>query len=171
MTEETVTLPVSRAVMAEALKPPATTVGFVGWMRQNLFNGWFNTLLTLFSLYLIWLFVLPLVQFLIIDAVWTGTSREDCLAERVGRPVGACWPFVRAKFTQLVYGFYPWDQHWRVDITFALGAVLLIPLLIPRVPYKVLNAVLFFGVFPVVAFFLLVPRKIAFGLTAGSVKG
>jgi general L-amino acid transport system permease protein len=156
MTEETVTLPVPRAVMAEALKPPVTTVGFVGWMRQNLFNGWFNTLLTLFSLYLIWLVVPPLIQFLVIDAVWTGTSREDCLAEKVGRPVGACWPFVRAKFTQLVYGFYPWDQHWRVDLTFALGAALLVPLLIPRVPYKALNAILFFGVFPIVAFVLLV---------------
>jgi general L-amino acid transport system permease protein len=156
MTEETVTLPVPRAAMAEALKPPATTVGIVGWIRQNLFNGWFNTLLTLFSLYLIWLVVPPLIQFLVIDAVWTGTSREECLAERVGRPVGACWPFIRAKFTQLVYGFYPWDQHWRVDLTFALGAALLVPLLIPRVPYKVLNAVLFFGVFPVVAFVLLV---------------
>jgi general L-amino acid transport system permease protein len=156
MTEETVTLPVPRAVMADALKPPATTVGFVGWMRQNLFNGWFNTLLTLFSLYLIWLVVPPLIQFLVIDAVWTGTSREDCLAEKVGRPVGACWPFVRAKFTQLVYGFYSWDQHWRVDLTFALGAALLVPLLIPRVPYKALNAILFFGAFPIVAFVLLV---------------
>jgi general L-amino acid transport system permease protein len=156
MTEETVTLPVPRAVMAEALKPPATTVGIVGWIRQNLFNGWFNTLLTLFSLYLIWLVVPPLIQFLVIDAVWTGTSREDCLAEKVGRPVGACWPFVRAKFTQLVYGFYPWDQHWRVDLTLLLGAVLLVPLLIPRVPYKALNAILFFGVFPIVAFVLLV---------------
>jgi general L-amino acid transport system permease protein len=156
MTEETVTLPVPRAVMAEALKPPATTVGIVGWIRQNLFNGWFNTLLTLFSLYLIWLVVPPLIQFLVIDAVWTGTSREDCLAEKVGRPVGACWPFVRAKFSQLVYGFYPLDQRWRVDLTFALGAALLVPLLIPRVPYKALNAILFFGVFPIVAFVLLV---------------
>ena len=34
--------------------------------------------------------------------------------------------------------------------------LLLVPLLIPRVPHKTLNALLFFGVFPVVAFFLLV---------------
>jgi general L-amino acid transport system permease protein len=156
MTEETVTIPTSGGALAPTLRPPAATVGALGWVRANLFNGWFNTLLTLLSLYLVWLIVPPLVKFLIVDAVWTGTSREDCLAEKVGRPVGACWPFVRAKFTQLVYGFYPWDQHWRVDLTFALGAALLVPLLIPRVPYKALNAVLFFGVFPVVAFVLLV---------------
>jgi general L-amino acid transport system permease protein len=34
--------------------------------------------------------------------------------------------------------------------------LLFVPLLIPRVPYKALNAVLFFFVFPIVAFFLLV---------------
>jgi general L-amino acid transport system permease protein len=156
MTEETVTIPTSGGALAPTLKPPAATVGLLGWLRANLFNGWFNTLLTLLSLYLVWLIAPPLIKFLIIDAVWTGTSREDCLAERVGRPVGACWPFIRAKFTQLVYGFYPWDQHWRVDLTFVLGGALLVPLLIPRVPYKALNALLFFGVFPVVAFVLLV---------------
>ena len=156
MTEETVTIPTSGGALAPTLKPPAATVGFIGWIRQNLFNGWFNTLLTLSSLYLIWLIVPPLIQFLFIDAVWIGTNREDCLPEKVGRPVGACWPFIRAKFTQLVYGFYPWDQHWRVDLTLVLGAALLVPLLVPRVPYKALNAVLFFGVFPVVAFVLLV---------------
>ena len=55
-----------------------------------------------------------------------------------------------------MYGFYPERSVWRVNLTYALGLALLVPLLIPRVPYKALNALLFFGVFPVVAFFLLV---------------
>jgi general L-amino acid transport system permease protein len=156
MTDQTANHAFARARMVETLAPPASTVGAIGWARQNLFNGWFNTLLTLVSLYLLWLVVPPLVRFLIIDAVWDGAGRDDCLAEKVGREVGACWPFVQAKFKQFVYGFYPLDQYWRVNLTFALGAVLLVPLLIPRLPYKAPNAILFFGVFPVVAFFLLV---------------
>jgi len=154
MTDKTANLAFARASMAE--RPPAAAVGLLGWARQHLFNGWLNTLLTFVSLYLIWLIVSALVQFLIIDAVWNGASRDDCLAERVGREVGACWPFVRAKFTQLVYGFYPPDQYWRVDLTLVLGAALLAPLLILRLPYKTWNAIVFFGVFPVLAFFLLV---------------
>ena len=55
-----------------------------------------------------------------------------------------------------MYGFYPQDQQWRVDLTYALAVLLLVPLLIPRVPHKALNALLFFGVFPVAGFFLLV---------------
>jgi general L-amino acid transport system permease protein len=42
-----------------------------------------------------------------------------------------------------------------VNLTFALAAILLLPLLIPRLPAKSLNAGLFFIAFPVVAFFLL----------------
>ncbi len=96
------------------------------------------------------------MRFLLIDAVWNGSSRADCLPETAGREVGACWPFITAKFAQFMYGFYPESEHWRVDLTYALGVVLLVPLLIPRAPYKRANAILFFGVFPVVAFFLLV---------------
>jgi general L-amino acid transport system permease protein len=155
MTDEAVNLAFARTELAEKLAPPVTATGAIGWLRRNLLNSWFNILLTLVSLYLIWLIVPPLVRFLIIDAVWDGAGRDDCLPEKVGREVGACWPFIQAKFSQLVYGFYPPDQYWRVNLTFALGAALLIPLLIPPVPYKTLNAVLFFALFPIVAFFLL----------------
>ena len=55
-----------------------------------------------------------------------------------------------------MYGFYPESEHWRVQATYALAAILLLPLLIPRLPYKAANAVLFFAAFPVVAFILLV---------------
>jgi general L-amino acid transport system permease protein len=119
-------------------------------------RNWKDLILTALCLYLIWVVIWPTVRFLFIDAVWTGSSRTDCLAETAGHPVGACWPFITAKFSQFVYGFYPESERWRADRTFALGAVLLLPLLIPRVPFKVANAVLFFGIFPVVAYFLLV---------------
>jgi general L-amino acid transport system permease protein len=126
------------------------------WTRARLFDGVFNTILTIVSGVIMAAVLWPTVKFLFIDAVWTGTSRVDCLPETVGREVGACWPFVRAKFTQFMYGFYPASEQWRVNLAYALGAILLVPLLIPRVPHKALNAILFFGVFPVVAFFLLV---------------
>jgi general L-amino acid transport system permease protein len=98
----------------------------------------------------------PTFRFLILDAVWSGTSRTDCLAESVGREVGACWPFIAAKFQQFMYGFYPESELWRVNLTYALCVLLLAPLLVPRVPFKAANAIAFFLVFPVVAFFLLV---------------
>jgi general L-amino acid transport system permease protein len=127
----------------------------VRWARRNLFNSWLNTVLTLLSLYLLWLAVVPAAKFLVIDAVWSGAGREDCLA-KAGGVGGACWPFIAAKLQQLTYGFYPSEQLWRPNLTFALGVFLVVTLLIPRIPYKTANAIVFFGVFPVVAFLLLV---------------
>jgi general L-amino acid transport system permease protein len=134
---------------------PIKTTGLVGFMRTRLFNSPTNILITIASALLLWFVAGPALRFLLIDAVWSGTDRNACLAENVGHAVGACWPFVQAKFSQFIYGFYPEAERWRVNLTFILGAVLLAPLLIPRLPAKGLNAGLFFVAFPIVAFFLL----------------
>jgi general L-amino acid transport system permease protein len=145
-----------RRELIAPLPPPLATSGMLGFLRRRLFGSVLNTILTLLSFLLLIVVLPPLVRFLIIDAVWSGTSRTDCLAETLGRPVGACWPFVAAKFRQFMYGFYPEAEQWRVNLTYALGVVLLVPLLIPRVPYKTWNAIAFFGLFPLLAFVLLV---------------
>jgi general L-amino acid transport system permease protein len=134
---------------------PIKTTGFIGFLRTRLFNSPTNILLTIVSIIVLWLTVIPAVKFLLVDAVWHGTDRNACLAENAGHMVGACWPYVQAKFAQFIYGFYPEPERWRVDLTFILAALLLLPLLIPRLPAKGLNAGLFFIAFPVVAFFLL----------------
>ena len=99
------------------------------------------------------------MKFVLIDAVWTGKDRTACLPKNPGDVVGACWPFIQAKFSQFIYGFYPEPERWRVNLVFILAAILLMPLLIPRLPAKGPNAILFFLAFPVVAFFLLRRRR------------
>src|ERR1700739_3600603 len=134
---------------------PIKTTGFIGFLRTRLFNSPTNILLTIVSILLLWFTVIPAVKFLLIDAVWRGADRNACLAENAGHAIGACWPYVRAKFAQFVYGFYPEPERWRVNLTLFLAAILLLPLLIPKLPWKGINAGLFFFAFPVVAFFLL----------------
>jgi general L-amino acid transport system permease protein len=134
---------------------PVKTTGFVGFLRTRLFNSPTNILITIISVLLLWFIVVPAIRFLVVDAVWSGKDRNACLEENVGHAVGACWPFVQAKFSQFTYGFYPEPERWRVNLTFILAAVLLLPLLIPRLPAKGINASLFFLAFPIVAFFLL----------------
>src|SRR5258708_39031881 len=153
---------------------PVKTTGFVGFLRTRLLNSPTNILLTILGILLLWFTVIPALKFLLVDAVWHGTDRNACLAENAGHPVGACWPYVQAKFSQFIYGFYPEPARWRVNLTFALAALLLLPLLIPRLPAKGLNAGLFFVAFPVVAFFLLRGGGLdGFGVswTAGLLQG
>ena len=136
--------------------PMPPRVAAWAWLRDRLFNGWLNTLLTLAVLWLIWAVGWPALKFLLINAVWDGASRVDCLPDKLGHEVGACWPFIAAKMRQFLYGFYPSEQEWRVNLTFVLGALLLAPLLTPSAPLKTVNALLFFGVYPIASVILLV---------------
>ncbi|WP_024511940.1 amino acid ABC transporter permease [Bradyrhizobium sp. ARR65] len=154
MTDMTASSFVRDALVAERPAPVKTT-GFVGFLRTRLLNSPTNVLLTILGILLLWYTVIPAIRFLLVDAVWQGTDRNACLEQNAGRLVGACWPYIGAKLDQFIYGFYPTPERWRVNLTFALGAVLLLPLLVPRLPGKGINAGLFFLAFPVVAFFLL----------------
>ena len=136
------------------------------WLRTRLFNSPGNILLTFICAAVIWLLVEPTIRFLLVDAVWTGTNRDACLADKVGRPVGACWAYIADRTQYFIYGSYPVAERWRVNLVFSLAALLLLPLLIPRIPAKKLNAGLFFIAFPVVAFFLLYGGGLkAFGIS------
>jgi general L-amino acid transport system permease protein len=152
---ETVASSFVRQELVPERTAPVKTTGIVGFLRTRLFNSPTNILLTIVGILLLWFTVIPAVKFLLIDAVWRGTDRNACLAGNAGHAVGACWPYIAAKFTQFIYGFYPEPERWRVNLTFILAALLLLPLLIPRLPAKGLNAGLFFVAFPIVAFFLL----------------
>jgi len=157
-----------RAEMAVAEAPPRSGQGFIGWIRKNLFASIGDTILTLLGVALVALIVPPLADWLFLHAQWTGTDRTFCATKAQGgiHPdgwSGACWAFVGQKFQQFLYGRYPVGERWRVDLVGALFIVLLASLLIPRVPRKGLNALLFFVVYPVISFFLLLGGR--FGLT------
>jgi len=149
-----------RTEMALAQAAPRSEVGPTAWARKNLFASPSDTAMTILAaLALAW--ALPqILNWLFFSAVWSGADRTACLTTEQGGelPVGwsgACWPFVSGRFGQFMFGRYPLDERWRVILTGMIFVVLLAPLLIPRVPFKRLNAILFFAVFPFVAFFLL----------------
>jgi general L-amino acid transport system permease protein len=145
-----------RDEMIALMAPPRARASVVGWIGGRLFNSIGNAILTVLGIAVLAALAWPALRFLLIDAVWRGAERTDCLPATVGREVGACWPFIAAKFDQLMYGFYPSTQRWRVDLVYGLAALLAAPLLVPRIAYKTLNAVLLFGAFPLVAAVLLV---------------
>jgi general L-amino acid transport system permease protein len=141
-----------RTVDAETLAPPPNEFGFCALTRRRFFPSILSSIFTILLGALLLLVVWTIVRWAIVDAVWTGENREVCAAP----DAGACWPFVQARFMQWIYGFYPIDQRWRVNIVYLLGAATLLPLLIPSAPYKVWNAVAFFLVYPVITYFLLI---------------
>lgn len=100
--------------------------GTLALWRHRLFGTPLTALVTLLLAFAIAWAAVPLIRWALIDATWRGATRSDCTAG------GACWVFIRARFGQFMYGFYPADQRWRPDlagIALALGiaAVVLAP--------------------------------------------
>ena len=143
------------------LPPPPSEVGFIGNVRRNLFATPLDSVLSdRRRAFIVWA-VMNIFDWAWLDAVFTGCDREACLVEDGGHG-GACWAFVSAKFGQFMYGIYPFGERWRVDMTLVLLAMLVAGVAIPRVPYKRLNAILLFAVFPFVALVLLTGGEFAF---------
>jgi general L-amino acid transport system permease protein len=133
------------------LPPPRGRQNRALVLVSSLFSSLGNAILTLAALVIIILVVPPIIRWAFIDAVWTGDSRDACLSP----DAGACWAFVKAKFPQFMYGRYPLDERWRVDLTAILLIIGLVPMAIPRVPFKRENAIYLLGVFPLIALILL----------------
>ncbi|HWJ72166.1 MAG TPA: amino acid ABC transporter permease [Kaistia sp.] len=146
-----------RGSFIESRRPPRTSVGVIGWARANLFSSLPNSILTLVAAaFIVWA-LMPLVRFTIIDAVWSGEDRAVC-----AKATGACWAYVKAYLPQFIYGRYPIDQRWRVDIVFLMLAVAMVPMLIPRAPFKRLNAVFLLTIYPLASFVLLTGGHVGF---------
>jgi general L-amino acid transport system permease protein len=150
-----------RTEMVLAQQAPAGVRGPLAWVRKNLVGSVGDVILTVLAIALVVMIVPPIINWAFINAQWVGPDRTVCATAAQGgiQPdgwSGACWAFVNAKFGQLMLGRYPIEERWRPILVAILFVALLVPLLIPRVPRKGLNAILLFLVLPIVAFVLLV---------------
>lgn len=122
----------SAFVSSPVLPPPRSEVGIIGWLKHNLFSSWSNGLLTIVGLWIIYRLVEGALDWAVFSAVWTGPDGTVCR-----RPdVGACWPFVTAKFGQFMYGRYPDAERWRANLSLILALSAIIPLAWPGTPGK-----------------------------------
>jgi len=103
----------------EVIKPPVTQVGAIGWIRTNLFKGWFNSILTLITMYILWVIIPPLIRWAFIDSLWFSTGAECKQID------GACWSIIPTNLRFILFGFYPYDQQWRPLVAMALLIALL----------------------------------------------
>ena len=121
-----------------SLPPPPNTVGAVGWVRANLLSSTTNIVITVLTIYFLYLLIPPAINWLFVNAVWDAGSRDECRAimDADGGERGACWAFISLRFQIFIYGFYPEAERWRVDLSFVLMMVAIIPILFDNVPYR-----------------------------------
>ena len=106
----------TKAILSPSTRQtPAGSNGAIVWVRKNLFSSWSNSLLTLLCLWLMWELIPPLLDWVLFQANWFGSTRADCTK------AGACWVFIHERFGQFMYGLYPHDQRWRINVALLVG--------------------------------------------------
>ena len=98
---------VTRELTLPVERPRPVAAGPLAWLRANLFNSIPNTVLTLAALYLLAVTIPPVIRWALIDAVWHGETGRACHSG------GACWAFIAEKGRFILFGRYPYAEHWR----------------------------------------------------------
>ena len=121
-----------RDTMLPAAPAPIREAGAVKWLRENLFSGPVNTILTILGFLIVW-FLFATFWDWFAHSVWNAGSLPECrqiIAATWGEGArGACWAVIRDRWNQYVFGFYPMDLYWRPTMTFGLLMVALAPVL------------------------------------------
>ncbi|AYD01423.1 amino acid ABC transporter permease [Neorhizobium sp. NCHU2750] len=151
-------------IRQEMVSPQPAPMGQTGashWVRTKLLATPKDVVLTIIALAVLAYIIPNIVNWLFVQAVWVGSDRSACATIVQGGVLpdgqsGACWAFIGAKFQQFMFGRYPIDERWRPVLVAVLFIILLIPMLIPKAPYKGWNALALFIILPFVSFFLLI---------------
>ncbi|MEM6973829.1 MAG: amino acid ABC transporter permease [Pseudomonadota bacterium] len=167
---------VRREMLAQQ-PPPPSTVGVVGWLRENLFRGPVNSTITVLILLMILWLAPGIASWAFIDATWNAKSLSEC--RQLGE--GACWAVIVERFGQFIYGFYPAEERWRPNLAFLLMLLAFAFALFDEVPgvSKEVWArirpggLVFSAVFPFIAYWLIWGGSIwgPIGLVATPVVG
>ena len=101
----------------------------VYWMRQNLFNNWYNSLLTIIALGIVYEVVSGLASWGILNAgLFRFTDGGIAFDKQAcDGSTGACWAFVVSNWHLFLFGTYPYDERWRPLLAF--GAVIVLSLI------------------------------------------
>jgi general L-amino acid transport system permease protein len=91
---------------------PLAQVGLIGWARTNLFSGWLSTAVTLVLAYFVIRWSISFIDWAFVNAIWSvPNSQTQVCRELAG--TGACWAVITEKHRFILFGTYPYEEHWR----------------------------------------------------------
>ena len=131
----------------KARKAPSNLRGPIRWIIDHLLSTPLNVALTILGLAFLFWVIPPFIQWAIIDADFVGSTKADCSGN------GACWIFIKEKLNLFIYGFYPSDQYWRINLSFGLFFVFIA--IFKYFGKNFIQKLAIFIIYPVIAFILL----------------
>jgi general L-amino acid transport system permease protein len=113
---------------AAALKPMPQSGGFgnspfAQWAKANLFPNWWSTVVTLVLAYFILKFGFGIISWAFLNSVWSVENNNTQVCQQL-KGVGACWALITEKYRFILFGTYPFQQHWRPTLVILIFLVL-----------------------------------------------
>lgn len=130
-----------------ASPPPSNAVGPVKWMKDNLFSGVANSILSIVSIVFIIFLAYEIIPWFV-DSSWTAGSLAECREQASG----ACFAVLVERFWQFIFGFYPAELYWRPTLAFVLLVVAFWPVLFESAPRKLL---ILTALYPLIGYLLI----------------
>ncbi len=118
-------------------------------LNKNVNTSNFNAILTLLIIFLLIKAIPPSMSWMILDANISGDSRDACTG------TGACWTYIKVWFKRFMYGMYPNELHWRVNIAFILVIALGMIGIFTTEKLKKYLALYYVIIYPIIAFLII----------------
>ena len=94
------------------IRSDKSEIKIIDIINKNSNNNNLNGFLTLCILFLIILVTPFILSWFIFDANFSGNTKEECTGE------GACWTYIKVWLNRFVYGLYPNEEQWRINLSF-----------------------------------------------------
>jgi len=118
-------------------------------INKNINTNHFNAILTLLIIFTIIKSTPPILSWFIIDANISGDTKEACTGS------GACWTYIKIWLNRFIYGMYPNEFQWRINISFILLIALAFIGIIPSEKIKKFLTLYYVVIYPIIAFVLI----------------
>jgi len=91
--------------------PPSSHLSYLFYrhLRRGFFNSWGSALLTLICLSIFLWLSWVLLRWALLEATFSASAGADICRENGG----ACWSIIANRWRIILFGLYPYEQHWR----------------------------------------------------------
>ncbi len=119
------------------------------YLNKNINTNSFNAILSLLILFSVIKSLPFILSWFILDANISGDSKDACTGS------GACWTYIKVWFKRFIYGMYPNEEQWRINISFISLTLLGLVGYFATEKYKKYLTLYYVIIYPIIAFFFI----------------
>ena len=118
-------------------------------INENFNTNNFNAILSLLIIFIIIKVTPETLSWFILDANISGDTKEACTGS------GACWTYIKVWMRRFMYGMYPNELQWRVNVAFLILIALAFVGYLPSEKIKKFLTLYYVIIYPIIAFILI----------------